>query len=127
MKTGDAPKCYSAGRTPSQATNSDDALFAAVLALPPRRRWRHFDRLVGRREVSEIGFNVSERRLSPPPNAQRDATMASLHDDGGLTYPEIARAYHITPAACARACQRFRRRQKGDNESLSPSCLPYDQ
>ncbi len=107
---------YVADTRPRQAPNEVDGLVKRVLRLSPAQLWRFFDMLVGRPEVTAAGFRISERRLSPRPNAARDAGWTRLHDDG-LSYAEIARVYHASRNTVAKAVQRFR--QSVDSESLS--------
>ena len=117
---------YSGLRKRRQTENAVDDALAQVVSLTISDMWHFCDRLTGRSELAAAGWHLSEKRISRRPNAQRDAKMTALND-GGLSYADIAHAYHLDPRTVARACQRFRRRQRGDTESMSPSCLPYDQ
>jgi hypothetical protein len=101
-----------------------DGLIRHVLSLPASELWHFFDRLTGHPKIKSAGWHISERRVPQCRNAKRDAEMVRLHD-GGLTYSDIARLYHLSPFAVSRACQRFRRRKR-DNDSVSPFCLPYN-
>jgi hypothetical protein len=94
----------------------DDLTDAELLA--------HLDALAGAPRVQTLGWRVSEHRLSPRPNADRDAKMTDLHDKRELDYTEIGRLFNLKPRTVARAVQRFRQRR--DSESLSPRSLPYD-
>lgn len=112
---------FSDTKTPRQAPNDVDGLLRRVLALPSVQLYQFVEGLVGR----VPGWNISERRISPRPQAQRDEKMTRLHDSGKLSYPDIARLYHLKPETVARAIQRFRQRQQDDSDSLSPSFTGY--
>jgi DNA-directed RNA polymerase specialized sigma24 family protein len=105
------------------SAHSPDALTAAVLALPPAELWQHFDRLSGRPEVAASGWHLAEQRLSPRPNASRDAEWLRLHDDG-LSYADIALAFGVARSTVAKAIQRERHRRV-DTKSLSTDCGRY--
>jgi DNA-directed RNA polymerase specialized sigma24 family protein len=81
-----------------------------ILGLPAERLWCLFDRLAGRPEVAAAGWHIAERRLTPRPNAERDAELLRLHDEDGLSYADIARAKHLRRGTVAKAIQRERRR-----------------
>jgi predicted DNA-binding protein (UPF0251 family) len=104
---------------PRQASLSDDDLLAAVVSLPRKRRWRHFDRLAGRPEVAAVGFRVSERRLSPRRNTDRDEEWTRLHDEEGLSYGDIAHAVGVARDTVAKAVQRFRQRVDSESPSIA--------
>jgi DNA-directed RNA polymerase specialized sigma24 family protein len=110
---------YASNSKPHRTGYAVEGLLSRVLSLPSSDLSHFLDKLVGRPEVTASGWRVSERRLSPCPNAKRDAVMAALHD-GGLSYADIAHIFNLKPRTVARACQRFRQ-QKGDADSLSPS------
>lgn len=116
---------YSRPATRNDGLTVDDVCDAILHQFATAQRWQLFDRLVGRPEVTDCGFRIAEVRISPRPCAERDAKMTYLHDEKGWTYPEIAAELHLTVRTVARACQRFRKRPKGDSDSLSPTCLPY--
>jgi hypothetical protein len=110
---------YASNSKPHRTGHAVEGLLYGVLSLSFSDLWHFFDKLVGRPEVTAAGWRVSERRLSPRPNAKRDAEMAALNDDG-LSYADIAHIFNLKPRTVARACQRLRQ-QKGDADSLSPS------
>jgi DNA-directed RNA polymerase specialized sigma24 family protein len=100
----------------TRRANRIDAFVDAVLALSLSERWRLFDQLAGRPEVTAAGWRIAERRISPRPNEDRDAEWAKLHEHG-LSYSEIAIAHHASRDTVAKAIRRFR--QRVDTESLS--------
>jgi|SRR5579884_167730 len=100
---------YVADTRPRQAPNEVDGIIKRVLRLPPAQLWHFFDMLVGRPEVVRARWNISERRISPRPNAKRDAKWMQLHESG-LTYSEIAHAFNTSRDTVAKAIQRFRQR-----------------
>ncbi len=85
----------------------------------------HLDYLAGLPRVRSLGWRVREARHAQRPCAERDVMMTRLHEEKGLTYSEIGRLFSLKPKTVAKAIERFRRRPKGDSDSLSPSCLPY--
>jgi hypothetical protein len=104
----------------SQSLTVDQVLDAIVVRFDDAQRDRLMDRLVGR----VPGWDIRERRITPRPCRDRDAKMVRLRDEKHLSYPEIARIFHITPAAAAKAIQRFRRQR--DKETVSRSVAGYD-
>jgi DNA-directed RNA polymerase specialized sigma24 family protein len=95
-----------------------DDLAGTILGLPAERLWCLFDRLAGRPEVAAAGWHIAERRLTPRPNAKRDAELLRLHNEDGLSYADIASAKHLRRGTVAKAIQRERRREV-DKKSLS--------
>lgn len=90
-------------------------VFRAITSeFTDEQRDQLMDLLVGR----VPGWRIAEARNSPRPCEDRDAELTRLHEEDGLTYPEIGRLMHLRPEAVARAVQRFRTRR--DSISLSP-------
>ena len=104
----------------SQNLTIDEVLDAIIVRFDDAQRDRLMDKLVGRLQ----NWRISEKRITPRPCRDRDAKMVRLRDEKHLSYPEIARLFHITPAAAAKAIQRFR--QQRDKETVSRSVADYD-
>jgi hypothetical protein len=109
---------YASNSKPRRGGNAVEGFLSGVLSLFFSDLSHFFDKLVGRPEVTAAGWRVSERRLSPRPNAKRDAEMTAPNDDG-LSYADIAHIFNLKPRTIARVCQHLRQ-QKGDVYSLSP-------
>ena len=81
----------------------DDVVSVITVDFDDAQRWKLFDRLVGR----VPGWRISEKRLSPRPNEERDRKWTELNDNG-LSYGDIALAVGLPRSTVASAVYRYR-------------------
>lgn len=99
-------------------------LIHRTLGLPPALLWSYFDQLVGRPEVSAIGWRIVEKRLSQEKYPERNAEILDRHDKGE-SYNDLAPEYGLSPSGIAKICQRAREKAV-DAKTMSTALSLYD-